>query len=355
MVTRWRAPYLDTHPTPSYPFIRMNGSNTAPSIFERLAALSDTTRARLLLVLEQHEFTVGELCAVVQLPQSTVSRHLKVLADEGWVDARQDGTSRLYRLAPESLDPAARGLWRLVRDQLAAQPVADQDAQRMRSVLAERRSKSREFFSTAAGEWDRLRVELFGARADLLGLLGLLDPDWIVGDLGCGTGQVAESLSPFVARVIAVDESEAMLSAARRRLGGLSNVEVRSGSVESLPIEDGRLDAALLFLVLHHLPAPAVALAEARRALKPGGRLLVVDMMPHERREYRQTMGHVWQGFSSERLGRWMEEARLESFRYIPLPPDPRAKGPTLFAATARKAELAEVPGAGCQVTGAKV
>lgn len=333
----------------------MNGSILAPSIFERLATLSDTTRARLLLVLERHEFTVGELCAVVQLPQSTVSRHLKVLADEGWVDARQDGTSRLYRLASEALEPAARALWHLVREQLAAQPVAEQDARRVRSVLAERRSKSREFFSTAAGEWDRLRVELFGARADLLGLLGLLDPEWVVGDLGCGTGQVAESLAPFVSRVIAVDESEAMLSAARRRLGGIGNVEVRSGSVESLPIEDGTLDAALLFLVLHHLPDPATALAEARRALKPGGRILVVDMMPHERREYRQTMGHVWQGFSRERLARWMEEAGLRSFRHTPLPPDPRAKGPTLFAATARKAELAEAPGTGELMTAATI
>jgi ArsR family transcriptional regulator len=214
---------------------------------------------------------------------------------------------------------------------------ADQDAQRVRSVLAERRSTSQEFFSTAAGEWDRLRTELFGSRADLKALLGLLDESWTVGDLGCGTGQVSASLAPFVARLIAVDDSPAMLAAARARLTGLENVEVRSGEIEALPVEDCSLDAAVLFLVLHYLPEPTRALAEVARVLKPGGRLLVVDMTPHEREEYRQRMGHVWLGFSAGGLAEWMGEAGLGSFRYTPLSADPEAKGPTLFAATARK------------------
>ena len=141
----------------------------------------------------------------------------------------------------------------------------------------------------------------------------------------------------FVARVIAVDGSPAMLEAARARLAGTPNVEVREGELESLPIEPGTLDAAVAFLVLHYVAEPADALAEAARALKPGGRLLVVDMMPHDREEYRQAMGHVWQGFEAERLGGWMADAGLTAFRYVPLPPDPAAKGPTLFAASARR------------------
>ena len=128
-----------------------------------------------------------------------------------------------------------------------------------------------------------------------------------------------------------------MLAAARARLAGLENVEVRSGEIEALPVEDCSLDAAVLFLVLHYLPEPTRALAEVARVLKPGGRLLVVDMTPHEREEYRQRMGHVWLGFSARGLGEWMGEAGLGSFRYTPLSADPEAKGPTLFAATARK------------------
>ncbi len=312
-------------------------SVSAPAIFDRMSALADATRSRLLLLLERHELTVGELCQVLQLPQSTVSRHLKLLGDEGWVSARAEGTSRRYRMPADRLDADARQLWQLVRREVAELAGAAQDAERLRSVLAQRSTRSREFFSSAAGEWDRLRADLFGRRADLLGLLGLVDEAWTVGDLGCGTGQMAASLAPFVARVIAVDGSPAMLEAARARLAGTPNVEVREGELESLPIEPGTLDAAVAFLVLHYVAEPADALAQAARALKPGGRLLVVDMMPHDREEYRQAMGHVWQGFESERLGGWMADAGLTAFRYVPLPPDPAAKGPTLFAASAKR------------------
>jgi ArsR family transcriptional regulator len=309
-----------------------------PTVFDRLSALADPTRSRLLLLLAQHELTVSELCSVLQLPQSTVSRHLKTLSDEAWVVSRADGTSRLYSIETR-LDPAARRLWQLVRDQVADAPSAAQDALRVRGVLAKRRAKSQEFFSSAAGQWDTLRSELFGQRADLVALLGLLDETWTVGDLGCGTGQLSEALAPFVRRVVAVDESKAMLAAARKRLAGIDNVELRSGDLESLPIEDGELDAAVLFLVFHYLPDPARALAEVRRVLRPGGRLLVVDMMPHAREEYRQQMGHVWQGFSQEQMAGWLEQAGLTGGRYQALPVDPQAKGPTLFAATGKVPE----------------
>lgn len=306
-------------------------------IFDRLAALADPTRSRLLLLLDRHELTVTELCAVLQLPQSTVSRHLKVLGDGGWVASRADGTSRRYRATGDRLDAAARRLWNLVRDQIAASPAAAQDARRVRPVLAQRRSASQEFFSTAAGQWDRLRGELFGSRADLVGLLGLLDEDWTVGDLGCGTGQVAELLAPFVGAVVGVDESPAMLNAARKRLAGYGNVTLREGDLAALPVDDASLDAALLFLVLHYTADPADILREVARVLKPDGRLLVVDMMPHERAEFRQVMGHVWQGFAAEDVTRWAESAGLGHVRYHPLPADPAARGPTLFAAAARR------------------
>jgi ArsR family transcriptional regulator len=313
----------------------MNGS--IPSIFDRLTALSDPTRSRLLALLDRHELTVTEMCAVTQLPQSTVSRHLKVLGDGGWVTSRADGTSRRYRARADRLDPAGRRLWTLVREQASAAPSAQNDTQRLRSVLAERRSASQEFFSTAAGQWDRLRGDLFGTRADLVGLLGLLDETWSVGDLGCGTGQVSELLAPFVAQVVAVDESPAMLSAARKRLRGQDNVSVREGDLGDLPIDDESLDAALLFLVLHYTADPAEVLTEACRVLKPEGRVLVVDMMPHERSEFRNIMGHVWQGFGADELTRWAEQAGLKDLRYHSLPADPGAKGPTLFAASARR------------------
>ena len=313
----------------------MNGSS--PSIFDRLTALSDPTRGRLLSLLDRHELTVTEMCSVTQLPQSTVSRHLKVLGDGGWVTSRADGTSRRYRGMSDRLDAAGRRLWTLVREQVSTAPSAQNDLQRLRSVLAERRSASQEFFSSSAGQWDRLRGDLFGSRADVVGLLGLLDEKWAVADLGCGTGQVSEMLAPFVASVVAVDESPAMLTAARRRLKGFANVSVREGDLGALPVDDESMDAALLFLVLHYTADPAEVFTEIRRVLKPDGRLLIVDMMPHERAEFRNIMGHVWQGFAAAELTRWIEQAGLYDLRYHPLPSDPVAKGPTLFAASARR------------------
>src|ERR1700712_3082176 len=136
----------------------------ARPLFDRLSALADPTRSRLLLLLDRHELTVGELCSVLQLPQSTVSRHLKTLGDEGWVVSRAEGTSRQYRMT-SPLDASARRLWQLVREQTAESALAHHDGERLRATLAERKLKSQEFFSGVASQWDALRAELFGRRA----------------------------------------------------------------------------------------------------------------------------------------------------------------------------------------------
>jgi ubiquinone/menaquinone biosynthesis C-methylase UbiE len=306
-------------------------------IFGHLAALSDPTRDRLLLLLEPHELTVGELCAVLQLPQSTVSRHLKALSDAGWVTSRAEGTSRLYTMERSRQDPPARRLWLLVREQVGSTPGATQDHRRLQRVLAERRSKSQEFFSSAGARWDRLREELFGADFHLHALLGLLDDSWTVADLGAGTGAVSAALALFVRRVIAIDNSAAMLSVARKRLQPFGNVELRRGDLEELPLDDASINAATLMLVLPYLPAPDRAIREAARVLKPGGRLLVADLLPHDREGYRQQMGHVWLGFSDRQITAMLAEAGFESARVHALPPDPKAKGPALFVAAATR------------------
>ena len=309
----------------------------APAILDHLAALADTTRSRILLLLDRHELTVSELCGIVQLPQSTVSRHLKALADAGWIAARAEGTSHLYTMTRDELDGSARRLWLLVREQVGPTPAAAQDQRRLQAALADRRTKSQEFFSSSAGQWDRVRDELFGDRFHLAALAAFADREWTVGDLGCGTGTVSAALAPFVAHVVAVDGSAPMLQAAKKRLQGFDNIDLRRGELESLPIDDARLDAATLMLVLHHVPEPERALAEAARVLKPGGRIVLVDMLPHDRESYRQQMGHVWLGFSDEHVRRLLAGTGFEEVRIVSLPPDAKAKGPGLFVATARR------------------
>ena len=307
------------------------------AILDHMSALADPTRCRLLLLLERHELTVSELCAVLRAPQSSVSRHLKTLAEDDWVTSRRDGTSRFYSMPLDDLDSGASRLWPLIREQVATTATDGQDEQRLHDVLARRRAKSEEFFATAAAGWDRLRGDLFGDTFFLWAVLGLIDPSLTVGDLGCGTGQLAETVAPHVHRVIAVDASADMLTAARARLGKLSNVDLRQGDLEALPIPAGELDAAVMSLVLHYSPDPARALAEVARVLQPGGRVLIVDMLPHERGEYQQQMGHVWLGFSDKQTTRFLTAAGFGNVRVRALPTDPRAKGPALFAAVATK------------------
>lgn len=314
-----------------YTHMRMNGRAT---IHARLGDLADPTRTRLLLLLSRHELGVNELAAALQLTQPTVSRHLKVLAEDGWVASRAEGTSRFYRLSAR-LDASARRLWQVVREEAAQAPETEQDEARAAQLLRERRTRSQEFFSGAAGQWDSLRAELFGARSGGAGLLALLDGGWVVGDLGCGTGAVAAELAPYVRRVVGVDGSRAMLTAARRRLQPFGNVELRQGELEALPVEAEELDAAVLSLVLHYVAEPELALLEARRALRPGGRLVVVDMLAHGRAEYREQMGHVWQGFTQEQVAGWLEVAGFGRCGWHALPAESDARGPLLFAAGA--------------------
>ena len=165
------------------------------AILEHMTALSDPTRCRMLLMLEQHELTVSELCSVLQMPQSSVSRHLKTLADDNWITSRRDATSRFYTMPLDDLDSAASRLWPLIREQVGTTSAAAHDDRRLRGVLEKRRLKSQEFFASAAGKWDRLREDLFGDTFYLWAVLGLIDPALTVGDLGCGTGQIAETLA----------------------------------------------------------------------------------------------------------------------------------------------------------------
>lgn len=306
----------------------------APTLVDRLSALADPIRTRVLLVLEPRELTVGELRDVLQLPQSTVSRHLKVLLESGWISAREEGTSNCYRLDVRALDTAARRLWTAVREEAESQPAAQRDAQRVKAVLVERHSRSQAFFASTGAQWDKLRTDLFGARVELFALAGLLDATHVVGDLGCGTGALAEVMAAFAGRVIAVDESAAMLKAARARLGALPNVDVRRGTLETLPIDDATLDLAVVTLVLAYVDDPAAVLAEIRRTLRADcGRVLVVDMLPHDRVEYQQSMGHVRLGLAVDDLAQWGRAAGFRTMRSQPLPPAPQSRGPLLFTA----------------------
>lgn len=302
-------------------------------VFSIFAALADPQRARMLRLVEREELAVHEVATALQFPQSTMSRQLKACLDAGLVTKRCEGTASLYRLWPDALSPEARRAWEIARDSLGADPVYEEDDRRLAEVLAARSADSKGFFGRVGGEWSDLRRGLFGERFAAEALLALLPRDWTVADLGCGTGEIAAELAPFVAKVVAIDREPRMLDAARRRLRGFDNVEVRAGDVHEIPANRGEFDACILSLVLHHLREPVAALAAAQRVLAKGGVLLVIDMVRHARSEYRSTMGHEHLGFDERDLAELAARSSLSLEGYRALRPAIDAKGPGLFVA----------------------
>lgn len=315
----------------------MDAVATRPrGLFGWMDGLADPTRLRLLHVLERHELGVAELCEVLQQPQSTVSRHLKILSTQGWIEVRRHGQNRIYRMS-EGIEPAARRLWRVARGESEGWATLRQDQLRLERRLRERRGGGEDFFAGAAGDWDRLRTEWYGTGFGVSALLALLPPEWTVADLGCGTGALTALLARDVARVVGVDRSGDMLRSARRRTAGLENVELRRGSLEDLPLDDASCDAALLVLALGWVADPARALAEAARVIRPGGRIALVDAVLHDDEDFRRRAGQVWPGFEPARLVEMLGAAGFQDAACRPLPPEPAAKGPALLLGRARR------------------
>jgi len=262
-----------------------------------LRLLADPTRLRILALLERQELAVGELSRTLDLAQSRVSNHLRVLRDAGLLLERKEGTKTFLRLdrGPEGGSVAGR-LWASLREELDELPEHGADRVRLEVVLAARESEGA-FFDRLAGEWDKFAGAFETGRARERAAVQLLPRDFVVADLGCGTGYMSEALLDNVSRLICVDRSEAMLDEARRRLSrratsnARTRLDFRRGRLDALPIEDGELDALVAGMVLHHLDGFDDAVAEMRRVLKPGGTASVLELMPHKEAWMRAELG----------------------------------------------------------------
>jgi ubiquinone/menaquinone biosynthesis C-methylase UbiE/DNA-binding transcriptional ArsR family regulator len=309
-------------------------SNSA-SLVALMESLADRTRLRLLRLLERHELGVVELCDILQQPQSTVSRHLKILADQKWVRSRRDGTTHFYRMILDEIDPPARKLWLLAREQTDDWATVHQDDLRLLRRLRHRETDTQAFFAGAAGQWDKLRRELYGESFTTSAMLALLPSEYIVADLGCGTGQTTALLADHVKQVIGIDSSAAMLKAARKRIGDKPNVDLFRGDLASVPLEDASCDAVLLLLVLTYVPTIQPVLREAHRILKIGGKIVIVDLLLHDRDDFRRQMGQQHSGFELQQFKADLVEAGFVNVNANSLPPEANVKGPAMFLATA--------------------
>ena len=305
---------------------RLSALHAAPPLLGELGLLADPTRGRMLACLDGVEMTVAELCESLALPQSTVSRHLKQLADAGWVDARRDGTSRRYALTIDRLDEPSRRLWELVSESLAESVAVRLDLRRREQVLARRERDTRAFFSDVADEWDRLRGELFGATTDLQLLPALLDPDVARRRprLRLGTARGDDRALRALASWPSTRRPRCSTWRARASPASATcrSSKARSKSCRSSPES---LDLALVVHLLHHVADPVAALAEVARVLCPGAARDRRCPAPPVQ-EYRRTMGHVWLGFAAVEAR--FDQAGLTGERWHEAGVEPGARGP---------------------------
>lgn len=286
---------------------------------------------RLLHLLGSEELSVGELVQIMQLPQSTVSRHLKTLRDAGWIERRADGNAGWFRRV-EPLEASTAALWEVVEPRHVVSTQATDDAERRNAVLEARTVDTHTFFGRMHAQWDALRTELFGTSFIIPALMGLLPEIGTVAELGCGTGPNLVALAPTARKIIGVDREARMLDAARQRTAEYPNIELRQGGLEDLPLSDGEADLALCVLVLHHVPDLEAAFGEMARVVSPGGRIAITDMRKHDRSAYGASMGHAHLGFDPDGI-RAVLPAGLNLARWTVLPVDPEVRGPGLFTA----------------------
>ncbi len=279
-----------------------------------LRAAAEPTRLRILALVARGPFCVSEFTEILGQSQPRLSRHLRLLQEAGLLERLREGANAWYGLPEEGSRGAV-----LARALLAHLPPDDAglagDARQAARVLAERARVATETFRRAGAEWDEMRALGLPAEAVERALLDLL-PRGGLGrllDIGTGTGRLLELLAPRISAGLGVDASRAMLALARARLAraGLAHCAVRLADMYRLPLPDASFDVVVLQMVLHHAETPLAALAEAARVLRPGGRLLAIDLAPHVNADCLQRLAHRWPGFSDTAMRRLLGEAGL--------------------------------------------
>jgi ubiquinone/menaquinone biosynthesis C-methylase UbiE len=269
-------------------------------IIKQFKALSDTTRLRLLNILNNYELNVNEIVSIVDMIQSGVSRHLKILLESGLLISRKDG-SFIYYSASRTMESLL--LITLACASLEKERVCALDLKKAEQSITIRKNRSKRFFRTMAPQWDRLKKEVLGD-FDLNGvLLQMINASKSVADLGCGTGEMLGNLYKVNEKIlIGVDSSPEMLEQARIKLPNLDAIELRLGELENLPMKNQEVDTVIMSMVLYHISEPEKSIHEVWRVLKPGGLFLMADFEKHDQEEIKEIIGGSWLGFEKDQI-----------------------------------------------------
>jgi ArsR family transcriptional regulator len=273
------------------------------SILKSLRLAADPSRLRLLLLLEREELSVAELQEILAQGQSRISTHLAQLKQAGLVDDRRTGKNAFYRLT------APAELMELVRKGAGEVAETAEDRKALDLALRKRQNQMRRYFDELAGKFGRQYVPGRSWKGVAEALLKLMPP-MVIADLGAGEGTISQLMAQRAKKVIAIDNSEKMVEfgAELARKHGIGNMEYRLGDLEDVPIRSGTVDLAFLSQALHHARHPQRAVEEARRILKPGGRIAVLDLNRHHFEEAREMYADVWLGFTELELERYLKE-----------------------------------------------
>ena len=293
-----------------------------------LKALGDATRVRLVALLERDELSVNELQQITRLGQSRISTHLGLLQEVGLLTSRKDGKRNFYRINPNAPAEASACL-KIALTGAPEIPEHAADLTHLKRVLAERNDQAKLYFNQVAGRFDRQYGPGRSWQAFAQTLLRLL-PRLDIADLGSGEGLQAELLARNARRVICVDNSKRIVDFGQRKAkkNGLKNLEFRHGDIENPPLRAKSVDVALLSQALHHAEHPKTAIAAAHRILRPGGRILILDLLEHNFEQARELYGDRWLGFPQNKLHEWLKAAK---FRQIEITEVAREEEPPHF------------------------
>jgi ubiquinone/menaquinone biosynthesis C-methylase UbiE len=292
-------------------------------LVETLKAAGETTRLRLLALLSKGDLTVTDLTEILGQSQPRISRHLKLLSEAELIERYQEGAWAYFRLRQEGeAVKLASALLAAVND---GDPVLSRDGERLGAVKAQRAERAQSYFSRHAGEWDemrRLQVNEEEIDRQLVKVIGANPIDSLL-DLGTGTGRILTLLKDRYRRAIGIDASREMLAVARANLdkAGITRASVRHGDILNLPVDGQDFDFVIIHQVLHFLPQPELAIAEAARMLRPGGRLVVIDLAPHGHEYLRDEHAHQRLGFSHQVMNDWLKKAGLNAEQAIDIHP----------------------------------
>lgn len=274
-----------------------------------LRILSDATRLRILALLADDELSVNELQGITRMGQSRISTHLGLLQETGLVCGRREGKRSFYRIAPQPKE-SLEDLLKLSLRAAQELPERADDTANLRLTLKRRQEREQVFFNQVAGRFDRVYGPGRSWQAFGQLLLRILPP-LEVADLGAGEGLLSELLARRCQRVIAVDNSAKMVAfgARKAKKSGIKNLEFRLGDLQDPPLEPASVDLVILSQALHHAEDPAKALGATHRVLRPGGRVMILDLLKHKFVQAHELYGDQWLGFSESELNGWLEAA----------------------------------------------